>query len=66
MTPNTSRIRTFQLALVASAAVGLSACSRSGSDVAPPVATTTPSTQVAAASVPSPAPLPAPAPVVTT
>jgi len=66
MTRTPSRARTFQLALVASAAIGLSACSRSGTDVAPPVATTTPTTQVAAASsVPAPAPLPAPAPVVT-
>ncbi len=65
MSPTTTRARTFQLALVASAAIGLSACSKSGSDVAPPVATTTPTTQVAVAPVPAPAPAPAVAPVVT-
>ncbi len=65
MSPTTSRARTFQLALVASAAIGLSACSKSGPDVAPPVATTTPTTQVAAASVPAPAPAPVVAPAVT-
>jgi len=65
MSPITPRARSFQLALVASAAIGLSACSKSGSDVAPPVATTTPATQVAAASMPAPAPAPVVAPVVT-
>jgi outer membrane lipoprotein SlyB len=65
MSPTITRASTFQLALVASAAIGLSACSKSGSDVAPPVATTTPTTQVAAASVPAPAPAPVVAPVVT-
>ena len=36
MSNTTTRLRTFQLALVASAALGLSACSRSDPDVAPP------------------------------
>ncbi len=62
MIDTTSRLRTFQLALVASAAIGLSACSKNGTDVPPPTAATTPPTQVAAA--PAPVAAPAPAPVV--
>ena len=62
MSNSTTRLRTFQLALVASAVLGLSACSKSGQDVAPPP---TPS-QMSAASLPAPAPVAtaAPAPVV--
>ena len=64
MSNSTTRLRTFQLALVASAALGLSACSKSGQDVAPPPAPS----QMSAASLPAPAPAPvataAPAPVV--
>ena len=56
MSPTTSRVRTFQLALVASAAIGLSACSKSGTDVAPPAATPTPTPPLAPAPVPAPAP----------
>ena len=63
MRNTTTRLRTFQLALVAAAAVGLSACSKNDADVAPPVAATSAPTQVAAA--PAPAPVAAtPAPVV--
>ena len=64
MTPTTSRIKAFQLALVASAAVGLSACSRSGTDAPPPVATTTTNSQIAAAPAPVASP-PVASPVVT-
>ena len=60
-----TRLRTFQLALIASAALGLSACSKNDADVAPPVAATSTPTQVAAAPAPAPAPVAAtPAPVV--
>lgn len=59
MTRTPSRARNIQLAVMASAVVGLSACSKNGTDVAPPVATTTPAAQVAAASVPAPAVAPA-------
>ena len=61
MSNHTTRLRTFQLALVASAAIGLSACSKNDADVAPPVATASAPEQVAAAPV---ATTPAPAPVV--
>jgi outer membrane lipoprotein SlyB len=69
MTTTSSRARAFQLALVASAAIGLGACSKTdSSDVPPPnAAASTPST-VALAPTPAPtpavAPAPAPAPVV--
>jgi outer membrane lipoprotein SlyB len=60
-----TRLRTFQLALIASAALGLSACSKNDADVAPPVAATSTPAQVAAAPAPAPAPVAAtPAPVV--
>jgi outer membrane lipoprotein SlyB len=62
-----SGLRQFQLALVASAAVALVACSKNDADVAPPVAATSAPTSVATAPVPAPAPVaatPAPAPVV--
>jgi outer membrane lipoprotein SlyB len=49
MTHSTPRLRTFQLALLASAALGLSACSRSGSDVAAPTAAASAPEQVAVA-----------------
>ena len=49
MTPTTTRLRTFQLALLASAAFGLSACSRSGSDAAAPTASASAPEQVAVA-----------------
>jgi len=68
---STSRLRTFQLALVASAAVGLSACSKNDADVASPNAAASMPAQVAVAPMPAPAPAPvamppapAPAPVV--
>ena len=67
MRNTTTRLRTFQLAVVASAAVGLSACSKNDADVAPPVAATSAPTQVAVAPVPAPSPAPVaatPAPVV--
>jgi len=71
MTSTPSRARAFQLALVASAAIGLGACSKTdSSDVPPPnAAASTPSTVALAptpAPVPAPAvaPAPAPAPVV--
>ena len=67
MRNTTTRFRTFQLALVASAAVGLSACSKNDADVAPPVAATSAPAQVAVAPVPAPSPAPVattPAPVV--
>jgi len=54
-----TRLRTFQLALIASAAVGLSACSKNDAEVAPPVAATSAPTQVAVAPV-----VATPAPVV--
>jgi len=61
--------RKFQLALVASAAIALGACSKNGADVAVPVAATSaPNSSVAVAPVaPAPVaatPAPAPAPVV--
>ncbi|HEY8975539.1 MAG TPA: glycine zipper 2TM domain-containing protein [Burkholderiaceae bacterium] len=64
MTSTTSsRARAFQLALVASAAIGLGACSKTDSnDVPPPnAAASMPST---VATAPTPAPAPAPAPLV--
>ena len=67
MRNTTIRLRSFQLALVASAAIGLSACSKNDADVAPPVAATSAPTQVADAPVPAPSPAPVaatPAPVV--
>jgi len=71
MTTPSSRARAFQLALVAPAAIGLGACSKTDSnDVPPPnAAASVPSTvALAPASAPAPAPAvtpaPAPAPVV--
>jgi outer membrane lipoprotein SlyB len=69
MTTTPHRLRTFQLALIASVAVGLGACSKNGADVAPPIAAASAPTQVAVAPAPAPAPVaatpaPAPAPVV--
>ena len=69
MTPTTTRLRTFQLALVASAALGLGACSKTDSDVTPPTAMASSPGSVAAVPEPAPAPAPvvtaaAPAPVV--
>ena len=61
----TTRVRAFQLALVASAAVGLGACSKNADDVASPTAAVSAPEQVAVAPVPAPvAATPAPAPVV--
>ena len=71
MTAPSSRARAFQLALVASAAIGLGACSKTNStDVPPPNATASTPAPVAMAPAPAPtpapavAPAPAPAPVV--
>ena len=70
MTRNTTRLRTFQLALVASAAIGVGACSKNDADTAYPTAAASAPTQVAVAPAPAPAPAPvneaarAPAPVV--
>ena len=58
MTPTTIRPRTFPLALVVSAALGLGACSKTDSDVTPPTAMASSPSSVAA--VPEPAPVPAP------
>jgi outer membrane lipoprotein SlyB len=66
MSNTTSRLRAFQLAAIASAAVALGACSKNDADVAPPVAATS-APQVAVAPTPTPAPAPVaatPAPVV--
>ena len=54
----TTRIRAFQLALVASAAVGLGACSKTADDATPSTAAVSAPAQVAVA--PEPAPTPAP------
>ncbi len=64
-----TRLRAFQLALVASAAVGLAACSKNDADVMPSTAAVSAPEQVAVAPVPAPTPAPvaatpAPAPVV--
>ena len=69
MNIHTSRIRTFQLALVASAAVALGACSKGNDADAPPpnAAASAPISSVALAPAPAPVvatPAPAPAPVV--
>ena len=71
MIANTSRTRAFQLAVIASAAIGLGACSKNDSaDVAAQNAAATPPATVAQAPTPAPvpapavAPAPAPAPVV--
>ena len=53
-----TRIRAFQLALVASAAVGLGACSKTADDATPSTAAASAPAQVAVA--PEPAPTPAP------
>lgn len=77
-TTTPSRVRGFQLALVASAAIALGACSKNDADVAPPQAVAAAPTTVAVApaanestapvTAPAPAPVatpaPAPAPVV--
>ena len=58
-----SRARAFQLAIVASAAIGLGACSKNDSaDVAPPNAAASLPSTVAVAPTPAPAPVTAPAP----
>lgn len=57
-----TRIRAFQLALVASAAVGLGACSKTADDAMPSTAAVSAPAQVAVA----PEPAPTPAPVATT
>ena len=63
MSTTTTRVRAFQLALVASAVVGLSACSKNADDAASPTAAVSAPEQVAVA--PAPAPVAAtPAPVV--
>jgi len=49
MTPTTPRLRTFQLALLASAVLGLSACSRNGSDTAASTASASAPDQAAVA-----------------
>lgn len=64
MINTTSSLRTFQLALVASAVIGMSACSKNGGDVATPTAATDTPTQVAVAPAPAPAVAPTTAPVV--
>lgn len=65
ITPPSSRLRTFQLALIASAALGLGACSKTDSDATPTNAGATAPAQVAVAPAPAPvAATPAPAPVV--
>lgn len=63
MTRTTPRFRTFQLALVASAAIGLGACSKNEADTAAPTAGANAPAQVAVAP-PAPVATPAPAPVV--
>ena len=60
MHTTTTRVRAFQLALVASAAVGLSACSKNADDAASPTAAVSAPEQVAVAPAPAPAPTPAP------
>ena len=69
MHTTTTRLRAFQLAIVASAAVGLGACSKNADDVASPTAAVSAPEQVAVAPVPAPTPapvaaMPAPAPTV--
>ena len=67
MINTTTRLRTFQLALVASAAIGMSACSKNDADVAAATGAASAPTPVAMAPVPAPAPAPVaatPAPVV--
>ena len=49
MNTTTPGLRTFQLALIASAAIGLSACSKNDADTAAPTAANSTPTQVAAA-----------------
>jgi outer membrane lipoprotein SlyB len=66
--PHTTRLHTFQLALVASMALGLGACSKTGSDAPPPTAMASSPGSAAAVLAPAPVPAPvatAPAPVVT-
>ena len=57
MINSTARLRTFQLALVASAAIGMSACSKNDADVATPVPTANTPAQVATAPAPAQAPV---------
>ena len=66
MIRNDNRLRAFQLALVASAAIALGACSKNDAGDAYPTAGASAPTQVAVAPAPTPAPAatPAPAPVV--
>jgi outer membrane lipoprotein SlyB len=62
MTTTPTRLRAFQLAVLASAAIGLGACSKNdGADVAPPNAAASVPTAVAMAPAPAPAPVAAPA-----
>ena len=58
MNHTTSPLRAFQLALVASAVIGLGACSKNDADATPPVAAVNTPTQVAVAPVPAPMPAP--------
>jgi len=66
MNPTTSRMQRFQLALVASAAVALGACSKNDNPNAYPqtAAASAPTTVATAPVAVTPAPTPAPAPVV--
>ena len=67
MHTTTTRLRAFQLAIIASAAVGLGACSKNDADVTPATAAVSAPEQVAVAPVPAPTPAPVaatPAPVV--
>ena len=69
MSNTTTRLRGFQLALVASAALGLAACSKTDTpaDATPPIGAASAPTSVAVAPTPAPAPAPVaptPAPVV--
>ncbi len=57
----TTRLRGFQLALVASAAIALGACSKNDADVAPPTAVASaPTNESVATNAPAPAPVTAP------
>ena len=62
MTRSTPRLQAFQLALVASAAIGLSACSKNDNGTTTPSAAASVPTAVAEAPAPAPAPVAAPAP----
>ena len=67
MHTTTTHLRTFQFAIVASAAVGLGACSKTDADITPSTAAVSAPEQVAVAPVPAPTPAPVaatPAPTV--